>query len=435
MIHNRLTHTLKVEQMGRRTAQYLCHTTSETILTKAGGLDPDVVAAAGAAHDLGHPPFGHIAESELQRILTDGSAGQTLLPDSFEGNAQTFRIVAKLAIRKPDPDDEGGATPDHLGLDLTLATLAAILKYPWCNGEHENRGAPPEAADYYSRKWGAYESEREVLEHALTIIPDGRFRSLEAEVMDYADDVTYAVHDIEDFFRMGILPLHEIALGVVGEKSKVFDDFWDFACAEVNAKGEVEFNPATARERLRRLSPLMPDLPYQDTDADRLNLHRFISSAVATLQEGLRITPAGHFLEDTGGRMLVEILKQLTWYFVIEHPALAAVQQGQRRLIADLIDWLTDWVNENDPRPVHELQRKRKIERRRQRELPARLISYLAMSELDARRQEHPYGSAQSVRRAAVDYVSSLTEPAAYELHRSLGGNEPASLIFGTLLR
>ena len=114
LFHNRLTHSLKVGQVGNRTARYLILRTDPAYLRAGGGLDPTVLSAAGQAHDLGHPPFGHIAETELRRIL-DGNhkaitaehirpgmprASGFLLRDSFEGNAQTFRIVTKLAQRK-----------------------------------------------------------------------------------------------------------------------------------------------------------------------------------------------------------------------------------------------------------------------------------------------------------------------------------------------
>jgi dGTPase len=78
-----------------------------------GGIDPDTVEAACLAHDLGHPPFGHTAEEELNKLLGVQAGG-------FEGNAQSFRIVTKLAFK----------STKHSGLDLTAGTLAAILKYP-----------------------------------------------------------------------------------------------------------------------------------------------------------------------------------------------------------------------------------------------------------------------------------------------------------------
>src|SRR5690606_17795615 len=99
------------------------------------GLSAEVAEAAGLAHDLGHPPFGHIAESELDK-LTRRSGG-------FEGNAQTFRIVTCLSKRTGVCD----------GLNLSVATLNALLKYPWLRVRDVNHKR--------FKKWGIYESERE----------------------------------------------------------------------------------------------------------------------------------------------------------------------------------------------------------------------------------------------------------------------------------
>ena len=89
--HDRMTHSLKVAQVGMRFAQYLRFNNENSEL-----IIPEAVYVAGMAHDLGHPPFGHIAENELQRILTRETY-KWRLADSFEGNAQTFRIVTALA--------------------------------------------------------------------------------------------------------------------------------------------------------------------------------------------------------------------------------------------------------------------------------------------------------------------------------------------------
>lgn len=130
VFHNRLTHTLEVAQVARRIAEKLANEQREEA-DALGGVDPEVVEAAALAHDLGHPPFGHVAEKTLDKCLTGSRA-----PDGYEGNAQSFRIVTKLAFsRKPYP-----------GLNLTRATLNSLLKYPWLR----------EAAGKRSKKFGAY---------------------------------------------------------------------------------------------------------------------------------------------------------------------------------------------------------------------------------------------------------------------------------------
>src|SRR5258706_1848411 len=154
LVHNRLTHSLKVAQVARAVAERL--TTDDRFaspLTALGGCDPDVVEAAALAHDLGHPPFGHLGEEVLDRL-----ARQRLqLPDRFEGNAQSYRIVTSTEIR-------GTST---IGLDLTAAVRAAMLKYPWTrktfprphpstmNPAPRGSASPPDDPDSGSVKFGA----------------------------------------------------------------------------------------------------------------------------------------------------------------------------------------------------------------------------------------------------------------------------------------
>jgi predicted deoxyguanosinetriphosphate triphosphohydrolase len=116
IFHNRLTHSLEVAQVGRRLCERLTTDYRET--ADRLEINPDVVEAACLAHDLGHPPFGHIAERLLDELVTHE------LADGFDGNAQSFRIVTKLAFR----------STDVTGLNLTRATLNALLKYPWLRG-------------------------------------------------------------------------------------------------------------------------------------------------------------------------------------------------------------------------------------------------------------------------------------------------------------
>jgi dGTPase len=95
VFHNRLTHTLKVAQIARRLSEHLA-SRQEGVAKAIGGPDADAAETAALAHDLGHPPFGHVAEKELDSLVKSN------FPDGFEGNPQSFRIVTKLAVRKTD---------------------------------------------------------------------------------------------------------------------------------------------------------------------------------------------------------------------------------------------------------------------------------------------------------------------------------------------
>jgi dGTPase len=161
-----------------------------------GGVDPEIVEAACLAHDLGHPPFGHIAEDKLSELAKGNN-----VDDGFEGNAQSFRIVTKLSVRKESPT----------GLDLTRASLNAILKYPW---HHD--------ADEHPKKFGAYRTEKDDFAWARELLGADNRKSAEAELMDFADDIAYSVHDMADFYQAGRIPLDRL-LSDDKERSRFLD--------------------------------------------------------------------------------------------------------------------------------------------------------------------------------------------------------------------
>ena len=180
----RLTHSLECAQIGRE-------------LGAALGCDPDLVDAACLAHDLGHPPFGHNGESALA-VLAD--AGGPLACGGFEGNAQSLRLLTRL-----EPKVLGA------GLNLTRATLDAALKYPWLQ---EPAPSPAPASEnptlHLPGKYGAYKSDISVFEWVRAGAP-ARRRCLEAQVMDWADDIAYSVHDVEDGLHAGLVSLKNLS--------------------------------------------------------------------------------------------------------------------------------------------------------------------------------------------------------------------------------
>jgi dGTPase len=250
LLHNRLTHSLKVAQVARAIGERLLSAPADVrLVDRLGGCDLDVVEAAGLGHDLGHPPFGHQGERVLDRLARHRFA----LADGFEGNAQTFRIVSSIDVRGIEGD----------GLDLTAAVRAALLKYPWARHSRPlrhprefrepPRGAaePEDAPGTGSAKFSCYVTELDDMRDARAPFADrlqGWQQTVEASVMDTADDIAYAIHDLEDFHRVGILQhttvSHELTewLGHAVELASVPE-------AELDRS---EHRPGRSLERLRR---------------------------------------------------------------------------------------------------------------------------------------------------------------------------------------
>jgi dGTPase len=160
----RLTHSLEVAQIARS-------------LATAMGLDPDLAETIALAHDLGHPPFGHAGEDELQ-IQMQGYGG-------FDHNVQTFRVVTKLERRYPRFD----------GLNLTWETLEGVIKH---NGPVVDQLAKP--------SWSAI-SEFDA-QYGLRL---DTWASAEAQVAALADDIAYNNHDVDDGVLAGLFNLDELA--------------------------------------------------------------------------------------------------------------------------------------------------------------------------------------------------------------------------------
>jgi dGTPase len=424
--HNRMTHSLKVAQVGRRLAQYLLHDKDKNAqgIKAAGGLDHNVVTAAGYLHDFGHPPFGHIGETELNLI-----ADEWKLPDGFEGNAQTLRIVLSLANHMHTNDS--GQSEVAYGLDLTRAVLAACVKYPWA------RGGNPNKLD----KWGYYAPEAEIYEEFIKpLLPNGKGITLEASIMDWADDITYAVHDLQDFYLDGVIPLHHLRHierspgNFEAVYSREFNDFWSYVAQKLGSTNDQSITDA--RHEFERYAYRFPAAHYGGSREEAARIGLLASQIITDASIATEVTKDGRLYVKPAMRFVVEALKEITWYYVIDNPDLVAVQLGQRSQIRQMFRMLFLWVehafalDEKDAitKVVKPLTQNEQW--LRQRRLPPLLRAFTRQL-LAANYGAGAYHSEQTLgpggveqngrtktlqrkkcyTRAIIDYIASMTEP------------------------
>lgn len=374
LTHNRLTHSLEVAQVARGLANSLLRREDQRqVLAAAGGIDPSVAEAAALAHDLGHPPFGHVAEQELDGLLV--AAG---VPDGYEGNAQSFRIVTKLGVRYPEIP----------GLNLTRATLNAVLKYPW------QRGANPAQP----RTWGAYTSEAAEFDWARELPPARSLQpSIEASLMDWADDVAYAVHDMSDFYRAGLIPLDRLA-NDDGERDR-------FMAAEVQRQQLATGDHGEIQRLFDGVAQWFPgDGPFSGTRLDRASLRSFTSSLISRYINAVSVvrSDGDTFVVaiDPVKEREVQLLKGLTWYYVINSPALTSQRFGQRSLIRALFEILSEAARSD--RDVH-------------------IFPPFYREMLDAAGHHHER------LRVVADYIAAMSEGQVVEIHERLTGQSLGS--------
>jgi dGTPase len=420
LVHNRLTHSLKVAQVGRAVAERL--QVHADLLDKLGGCDPDVVEAAALAHDLGHPPFGHLGE----RVLDQLARQRLRLRDGFEGNAQSYRIVTSTEIR-------GQAT---IGLNLTNAVRAAILKYPWTRRTHPQphprymdpppRGAaaPPDDPDGGSMKFGAYSTEVDDMTQARAPFA-GRVadwqQTVEASVMDTADDIAYAIHDLEDVHRVGVLQQGSVAAELMAWQRRPFTSEEGRPGSAIESlrrqlhrkdswmADDDAFAAAVEQVRAELVDGLLGE-PFDGSLEAEARVAAFSATWTSRLVESIQVVeqPAirsGHVALAPAQWHEVQVLKFVQNRFVLARPDLALHQRGQARLLASLVEALLAWLTDPDE----------------EERLPRRIRDLVELAEA-----ELPDGTPDRISRArgraVIDFVAALTDSQAVGLMEALSG-------------
>ena len=350
-VRNRLTHSLEVAQIGREFGAAL-------------GCDADVVDTACLAHDLGHPPFGHNGETALNEIAAHIGG--------FEGNAQTLRLLTRLEAKRVHSDGRPA------GLNLTRASLDAVTKYPWGNDERR----------WGTRKFGVYADDLEVFRWYRGQQPEGR-RCLEAQAMDWSDDVAYSVHDVEDGVaseRIDLRALRSpaaVAPVIAMTRELYARDLGDTelteALSRLLATGWIPHSHNGSRTDLAALK-----------DMTSLLIGRFVQEVgVATRAEygdGPLTRYSADLVIPDDVRAECAVLKGVAAHFVMFTDERLSLMGGQRAQIRELVDAYRD-------QPEERLD-------------PLHLGDFLGATDDGA------------ALRAIIDQVASLSDPRARVLHR-----------------
>jgi dGTPase len=412
----RLTHSLECAQIGRELGEEI-------------GCDPDLVDAACLAHDIGHSPFGHNGEAALNELAAPYGG--------FEGNAQSLRLLTRL-----EPKVAGA------GLNLTRATLDATLKYPWFRASPGGRppqtpqrhgpggrpvltrgddpqeppaispegtpppgpplgGAPPPRTPLAPGKFGVYAEDAEVFGWIRQGAPAGR-RCLEAQVMDWADDVAYSVHDLEDGFHAGLItfenlksPAERVLVSRTTATTYCDDGVSEAELTEILDEllaldmwpDSYDGGPATVAALKNLTSELIGRFCVAAQQAT-ITAARLTPSS--TTSPSSHTSPIGHSLTRYAADLVVPrrqrlecaLLKGITAHYVMTRAGVIAAQARERELLTEL----AHAIERGAPRTLDPLLR------------PA----------WDAA------GTDAAHRRVTVDQVASLTDTSAIAWHHRL---------------
>ena len=344
----RLSHSLECAQVGRE-------------LGAALGADPDLMEGACLAHDIGHPPFGHNGEEVLNQLAH--SCG------GFEGNAQSLRLLIRLEAKTVLVDGKS------VGLNLTRASLDAATKYPWSRVVN-------------AKKFGVYEDDLEIFNWYRSGVESGK-TSIEAQIMDWSDDVAYSVHDMEDSLVSGQIKLDQLS----NDLPKLFKVAKDMYLEDI-----TEAEMATALTALQKIScwPRYYDGTHRSLarlkDLASQLIGRFAQAAEVATQEKYgdsNLTRySANLVVPRAQRVEVALLKSMAGHYVINADTSQIRYGEQQNLLTELVEAILASA-------------------------PATLEGFFLQ---DWQRAEND----QQRVRVVIDQVASLTDPGAIALHNRL---------------
>ena len=378
----RLTHSLEAAQIGSGiTAQLRCKYPElcQTLFPTSDSL----IEAICLAHDIGHPPFGHGGEVALHYMMRDHGG--------FEGNGQTFRIVARL-----EPFSE------HHGMNLSRRTLLGLMKYPQVLEQLNNPKQQTDIDNFRQLKadeWhppkGLYSDDTEIITWLLSPLSDNdrnlfqqtqikenghnktKFKSVDCSIMELADDIAYGIHDLEDAIVTGIVTQHDFEIHVIN-KLRQLDDQWLEQYAQTLTAQLFSEHHHLQKDAIGGLvNYLITAIELTDLNEliDNVNFEEDLLRYNATLP---KVT-----------KQVLQIFKDFVFNFVIKQTNIQRLEYKGQQIVMELFEALS-----SDPLRL----------------LPSNT----------ARRWQHALNNNGNTRRIIADYVAGMTDEYASRLHQTL---------------
>lgn len=326
-VRTRLTHSHEVSNLARSfgTALVFEYKIAEGVENAQRNL-PAALAAIGLCHDLGNPPFGHQGESAMQSWFAENETA-VLKPlennlqhaldfKKFEGNAQSFRLVTRLQLLN-----------DDFGLDLTYATLAALMKYPVGSDETNQ-------VCVATKKYGFFASEQPIAMLALKRVGlSVKKRHALAYIMEACDDIAYVVMDIEDAVKKGLASFSDLVAYL--QHNEPLDNM---------VKSVVE-KSLKKHEEYRKSSYLLSPAELNDVSMQRFRVEAIgamIREATQTFVENIDVfiegTSAEGLMKLSNAERLRKLLKDFGLKYAYTHRSVLTVELQGYNVIRSLMD-------------------------------------------------------------------------------------------------
>ncbi len=388
-VRTRLTHSIEVATIGRSLGEgaavgMLSKHTELSIEPRDIGT---IVATACLLHDIGNPPFGHSGENAIGRWFSNNMDAELKLKiaddrerkdlTAFEGNAQSFRIATRLQWSGQD-----------FGMNLTVATLATLIKYPCASNEVVPSGSK------CLKKFGYFKSDTGTFDlvRSSTGI-EGHRRHPLTYLMEAADDIAYAAGDIEDVLKKGFVDYESIREGLRSAKKKESKECVEKFLDDPYAR---DFKSIAIKER-------------QQLSVQRfcqMAIRLMMKSAIEAFLNNFDKIMTGRFEEDLVGAMsmndLCDALRTIMSKYVYSHIEIANREQTARHVIAGLLSAIVEELQE---RPTG----------------PLALSAYRA-APLHKREDPSSVSANYALSQRAADYVAGMTDGHALAQFQRISG-------------